>query len=399
MPLRWCFDLPRKHSGQLHHEMPQGFVHARAVFFRRDVAAGVVHGFFHFRDCICRASRKRRVTAIQHRDVVVVIARGEDLFTGDFQQARQFGEGGALVIIGVTKTQIDSVPLVIEFRLLGAGLVDEARDEIHLFLAFGDQAGWAVAFVDDASFCFLIHEINHLREHRRGGIEKFGVIPSAACVPISIRFPCASIFCRPKNIALAGENEIGAKREGEIGETGLQKIDRTARVDGPDCAIILKVFNRLHASAIEHRITAVGDEGAIEVSAKETDLGEHERANLGIAFANAIRLRLAKADRRAKVNGNRMKSAYELAMERLEKKTPSVALTSEQKQQIAEIESTYKARIAEKELFLKGEMEKARVSGKYEELESLEKQFGVELRRLQEDCEAKKEKLRASFTK
>jgi len=92
-----------------------------------------------------------------------------------------------------------------------------------------------------------------------------------------------------------------------------------------------------------------------------------------------------------------MKSAYELAMERLEKKTPSVALTSEQKQQIAEIESTFKARTAEKELFLKGEMEKARVGGKYEELESLEKQLGIELRRLQEDCEAKKEKLRASF--
>ena len=92
-----------------------------------------------------------------------------------------------------------------------------------------------------------------------------------------------------------------------------------------------------------------------------------------------------------------MKSAYELAMERLEKKTPSVALTNEQKEQIAEIESTYKARTAEKELFLKGEMEKARVAGKYEELESLEKQFGIDLRRLQEDFEATKEKLRASF--
>jgi hypothetical protein len=94
-----------------------------------------------------------------------------------------------------------------------------------------------------------------------------------------------------------------------------------------------------------------------------------------------------------------MKSAYELAMERLEKKTPSVALTNEQKQQIAEIESTYKARIAEKELFLKGEMEKARSGGKYEELEALEKQLSVEIRRLQEDCDARKEKLRASFAK
>ena len=94
-----------------------------------------------------------------------------------------------------------------------------------------------------------------------------------------------------------------------------------------------------------------------------------------------------------------MKSAYELAMERLEKKTPSVALTNEQKQQIAEIESTYKARIAEKELFLKGEMEKARAGGKYEELEALEKQLSVEMRRLQEDCDEKKEKLRTTFAK
>ena len=102
--------------------------------------------------------------------------------------------------------------------------------------------------------------------------------------------------------------------------------------------------------------------------------------------------------RRAKVTMP-MKSAYELAMERLEKKTPSVALTTEQKAQIAEIDSSYRARIAEKELFLKGEIEKARAGGKYEELQSLEKQLAVELRRLQEDCEAKKEKLRASFAK
>ena len=92
-----------------------------------------------------------------------------------------------------------------------------------------------------------------------------------------------------------------------------------------------------------------------------------------------------------------MKSAYELAMERLEKRAPSVVLTDEQKQQIAEIDSTYKARIAEKELFLTDEIRKARSSGEMGEAESLEKQLAVEVRRLNEDCEAKKEKLRQSF--
>ena len=93
-----------------------------------------------------------------------------------------------------------------------------------------------------------------------------------------------------------------------------------------------------------------------------------------------------------------MKSAYELAMERLEKKAPSMALTDEQKQQIAEIDSTFKARIAERGLFLKGEIGKAQVAGNLEEAETLQKQLTIDVRRLQEDAEAKKEKLRASFS-
>lgn len=93
-----------------------------------------------------------------------------------------------------------------------------------------------------------------------------------------------------------------------------------------------------------------------------------------------------------------MKSAYELAMERLEKKAPTVALTAEQKAQIAEIDSTFKARIAERELFLKGEITKAQTAGNLEEAESLQKQLTIDLRRLQEDAEARKDKLRASFS-
>ena len=94
-----------------------------------------------------------------------------------------------------------------------------------------------------------------------------------------------------------------------------------------------------------------------------------------------------------------MKSAYELAMERLEKASPSVALTEEQKKEIAEVDTTYRAKIAEKELFLKEQIRKAQKAGKLDEVESLEKQLALDIRRLQEDCEAKKAKLRARFGK
>ena len=92
-----------------------------------------------------------------------------------------------------------------------------------------------------------------------------------------------------------------------------------------------------------------------------------------------------------------MKSAYELAMERLEKSKPSVSLTTEQKEQIAEIDSSYRAKTAEKELFLKDQIRSARATGDMGEAESLEKQLSIDVRRLQEDCEEKKEKLRRSF--
>ena len=92
-----------------------------------------------------------------------------------------------------------------------------------------------------------------------------------------------------------------------------------------------------------------------------------------------------------------MKSAYELAMERLEKTSPSVALTENQKKEIAEVDSVYRAKIAEKELFLNDQIRKAHAARKFDEVESLEKQLSSEIRRLQEECETKKEKLRARF--
>lgn len=93
-----------------------------------------------------------------------------------------------------------------------------------------------------------------------------------------------------------------------------------------------------------------------------------------------------------------MKSAYELAMERLQKTSPSLSLTDDQKRDLAEVDSKYRAKIAERELFLKGQILKMQAEGKSEDVESLQKQLATEVRRLHDECEAKKEKLRTSFS-
>ena len=94
-----------------------------------------------------------------------------------------------------------------------------------------------------------------------------------------------------------------------------------------------------------------------------------------------------------------MKSAYELAMERLQKTAPSLSLTEEQKKQLAETDSKYRAKIAEKELFLKNQIQKAQSEGKADHIDSLEKQLASDVRRLGQECEAAKAKLRNGFAR
>lgn len=89
-----------------------------------------------------------------------------------------------------------------------------------------------------------------------------------------------------------------------------------------------------------------------------------------------------------------MKSAYELAMERLAKNTPTVVLTADQKREIAELESKYAAKIAEREIFLKDERAKAIDKGDEEAFAQIEKQMVSSRKSLQAELEEKKEAVR-----
>lgn len=86
-----------------------------------------------------------------------------------------------------------------------------------------------------------------------------------------------------------------------------------------------------------------------------------------------------------------MKSAYELAMSRLEKSAPTTTLTGKQKARIAEIDSQINAKLAEKKLFLEGQLSQANPA----EQEEISRQLASEIARLEEKREQEKEKIRS----
>lgn len=89
-----------------------------------------------------------------------------------------------------------------------------------------------------------------------------------------------------------------------------------------------------------------------------------------------------------------MKSAYELAMERLNKANPLPKLTAKQKQALAELDSQYAAKIAELEIGLKDQMAEAATQGDAERYAKLEHQLLQERQALQARLEVKKEAVR-----
>jgi hypothetical protein len=87
-----------------------------------------------------------------------------------------------------------------------------------------------------------------------------------------------------------------------------------------------------------------------------------------------------------------MKSAYELAMSRLEKEAPAPTVTEEQKHLIAEVDSEINAKIAERKVFLESEIAKA--AGDRLGQDEIRRQLASEIARLEEKREQKKEKIR-----
>lgn len=92
-----------------------------------------------------------------------------------------------------------------------------------------------------------------------------------------------------------------------------------------------------------------------------------------------------------------MKSSYELAMERLNKTAPAAKITAEQKQQLADLDARYAAKIAEREIALNSEI--ARVAEDFEKEESLREQLVNERKKLQAELEEKKEQVRRNASK
>ena len=89
-----------------------------------------------------------------------------------------------------------------------------------------------------------------------------------------------------------------------------------------------------------------------------------------------------------------MKSSYELAMERFGDDDDAKPLSEEQKAEIAEIDLRYKAKAAERKIFLGKNLADALDASDEEEAEKVRQQIAEETTSLEEEAERAKERVR-----
>lgn len=89
-----------------------------------------------------------------------------------------------------------------------------------------------------------------------------------------------------------------------------------------------------------------------------------------------------------------MKSAYELAMERLQRQAPSKVLTESQKAQLADLDSLYKSKMAQLEIELGDDIQAAQAQQDFSKADEVRERLAQQRARLESEREEKRLRIR-----
>lgn len=89
-----------------------------------------------------------------------------------------------------------------------------------------------------------------------------------------------------------------------------------------------------------------------------------------------------------------MKSAYELAMERLQRQAPGKVLTQAQKAELADLESLYKSKVAQLEIQMGDDIQAAQAQEDFAKVDELRERLAQQRARIEAEKEEKRRRIR-----
>lgn len=225
-----------------------------------DEAAVAANGLFHLINRIIRTGNFTSHIRSKHGEIIMVIPHGKDLGRRKLQTAGKLLEDGALMVVHMTKAQINGIALIAEGRSFLAELLKDDEHLFHLLIVLSHEAGHAaIGLSFDAEDLMGFQDITEGVEGVGSLLAEIIVILPAAIVPLMDFFPAMRVrlvdlsFGKQEEIRLyLARNNIQTKAGLMNVAAGIQRPETTVFPEAEeavkefiaDIAIFLPVDNR-----------------------------------------------------------------------------------------------------------------------------------------------------------
>lgn len=352
------------------------------------MATGIQDQLLDHRMGVGGAGNHRCHIPIKHGEVVLVVTDGKNGLNRHIEESFQFGKGSPLIIKTVAEAEVDIAALVVEVGGTLRKCEHPLSDLIKGLLGIGDQPfRHTFTVVQDPHPKGARRQLLDLIEKRTCLLEEKVMVLGADPVPVTVVTPPATPIWLV-DMPFAGKDVVWSHTEVERLDTVEGALERTARVHYPKgtaANYCSKFMGQSWRATISPLSTG---KSAVKIGTEKSNRGHEKILNSLSGLSNPqIECLLEES-----CYSSDMKSAYELALSRLEQSSPTKPLTVEQKRELAEIDSEYDAKIAERRIFLESEIAKSLGDPVGEE--QIRRQLASEIATFQEKRDLKKDKIR-----
>ena len=210
------------------------------------------------------------MAAVEHRQVIVVIAGGENLAALQAGEAREFGEGRAFAVILVAEAHVDRVAHELKPRHPRGLFLQKSADAIHLVVRLRGEADEPRALVDRVRPGVRSEIRLDVGEQSAGLVEKFVVRHETARVPVAKILP-ASVRAPVENLALRSQHVIRLDGEFQLLQTLLDVPEHAPGIDRPLHPARPHFRERGEKLRFHRRLRFVVHQRAVEIRAQQPD--------------------------------------------------------------------------------------------------------------------------------
>ena len=258
--------------------------HAEAGLRLGDEAALLLNVFDHFWNRVGGGDDPFGEVALQHRQVVPMIARGEDAFARNSQMPRHLCHRAALGERRVRQPRVNVIAHKGQLRHAGEVLLDALLDGVRIGVVAGDEAERRPLIGVQMRLKIIVHPREEFRQAVRDGGEQLGLRGGALHVPFGERLEVVADAL--ENLALDGDDEI--RMHGQVGRgEAIAEVSQFATgVDEPCGAAGLECIEFILQGDGHARVGEVRMQRAVEIGGDKLERCGHCSLRAAVNRAN-----------------------------------------------------------------------------------------------------------------